>query len=102
MKRTLPTIKKKDLLIIYKENSEEEGKITRLVIAVAQENGCTYTEPIPAPIDNQGIQFKNIDEENEMEFIVSGEKNGAAGYAIYRMIDGAPVDLFGDGMEDCC
>lgn len=93
---------KKDLLIIYKENSEEEGKITRLVIAVAQENGCTYTEPIPAPIDNQGIQFKNIDEENEMEFIVSGEKNGAAGYAIYRMIDGAPVDLFGDGMEDCC
>ena len=37
-----------------------------------------------------------------MEFIVSGEKNGAAGYAIYRMIDGAPVDLFGDGMEDCC
>ena len=93
---------KKDLLIIYKEDSKDEGKITRLVIAVAQEDGFTYTEPIPAPIDNQGIQFKNIDEENEMEFMVSGEKNGAAGYAIYRMIDGAPVDLFGDGMEDCC
>lgn len=49
-----------------------------------------------------GIQFKNIDEEAEMEFIVSGEKDGAAGYAIYRMIDGQPMDLFGDGMEDCC
>ena len=93
----------KDLLIIYKEDDPTEGEITRLVVSVAQQDGSyTYTEPIPAPIENQGIQFKNIDEEAEMEFIVSGEKDGAAGYAIYRMIDGQPMDLFGDGMEDCC
>lgn len=93
----------KDLLVIYKEDDPNEGEITRLVILVAQPDGSyTDTAPIPAPIENQGIQFKNIDEEAEMEFIVSGEKNGAAGRAIYRMIDGEPVDLFGEGMEDCC
>lgn len=93
----------KDLLIIYKEDDPTEGEITRLVVSIAQQDGShTYTEPIPAPIENQGIQFKNIDEEAEMEFIVSGEKDGVAGYAIYRMIDGQPMDLFGDGMEDCC
>lgn len=92
-----------DLLIIYKEDTEDEGEITRLVVSVVQEDGSyVYTEPIPAPIENQGIQFKNIDDEGEMEFIVAGEKDGASGYAIYRMIDGQPVDLFGNGMEDCC
>ncbi|MGI6080563.1 MAG: Cys-Cys-COOH (seleno)protein SaoC [Candidatus Avilachnospira sp.] len=95
-----------DLLVIYKEDHEHEGRkeeITRLVVCIVQEDGSyVYTEPIPAPIENQGIQFKNIDREGEMEFIVAGEKNGKAGYAIYRMIDGVPTDLFGDGMEDCC
>ena len=64
--------------------------------------GIVYSEPIPGPIENQQIQFKDIDKEGPIEFIVSGEKNGAVGYAIYRMIDGQPIDLFGEGMADCC
>ena len=44
----------------------------------------------------------SIDKEGEIEIIITGEKKGAVGYAIYRMIDGQPVDLFGEGMEDCC
>lgn len=86
-----------DLLVIF-----TEGDLTRFVTAIAGQDGYTYTDPIPAPIENQGIQFKNIDKKDEMEFIVSGEKKGAAGYAIYRIIDGQPKDLFGDGMDDCC
>lgn len=86
-----------DLLVIY-----TEGDLTRFVTAIAGANGDRYTEPIPAPVENQGIQFKNIDKKDEMEFIISGEKKGAAGYAIYRIIDGQPKDLFGDGMNDCC
>lgn len=86
-----------DLLVIY-----TEGTLTRFVTAIAGEAGYTDTDPIPAPVENQGIQFKNIDKKDEMEFIVSGEKKGAAGYAIYRIIDGQPKDLFGDGMNDCC
>ena len=85
------------VLVIY-----TEGDLTRFVTAIAGQDGYTYTEPIPAPIENQGIQFKNIDKKDEMEFIISGEKKGAAGYAIYRIIDGQPKDLFGDGMDDCC
>lgn len=86
-----------DLLVIY-----TEGDLTRFVTAIAAGNGYVFTDPIPAPVENQGIQFKNIDKKDEMEFIISGEKKGAAGYAIYRIIDGQPKDLFGDGMNDCC
>lgn len=87
-----------DLLVIYEEDS-----LVRFVTAIAQSGGgYVYTDPIPAPVENQGIQFKNIDSEGEMEFIISGEKKGQAGYAIYRIIDGQPKDLFGDGMADCC
>lgn len=87
----------RDLLVIY-----TEGDLTRFVTAIADGDGYLFTDPIPAPVENQGIQFKNIDKKDEMEFIISGEKKGAAGYAIYRIIDGQPKDLFGDGMNDCC
>lgn len=89
----------KDLVVIYKKDG-----LTRTVVAVDSGDGVHYefTEPIPGPIENQKIQFKNIDKEGEIEFIITGEKNGAVGYAIYRMIDGVPTDLFGEGMEDCC
>lgn len=90
---------KKDLIVIY----TEEG-LTRTVAVIDSGDGVKYnfTTPIPGPIENQKIQFKNIDKEGEIEIIVTGEKKGAVGYAIYRMIDGELVDLFGEGMEDCC
>lgn len=80
------------------------GDLTRTIVLVdeGQQGGYHFSEPIPAPIENQKIQFKNIDKEGEIEFIITGEKEGAVGYAIYRMIDREPVDLFGEGMEDCC
>lgn len=89
----------KDLVVIYKKE-----ELTRTVVVIDSGDGENYefTEPIPGPIENQKIQFKNIDKEGEIEFIITGEKNGAVGYAIYRMIDGVPKDLFGEGMEDCC
>ena len=89
----------KDLVVIY-----QEGKHIRMRVAVAEEDGkkYRYTKELPGPVENQTVQFKNIDEEGPVEFIISGEKNGNVGYAIYRMIDGEPADLFGDGMEDCC
>lgn len=89
----------KDLVIIYKKDD-----LTRTVIVVDSGDGENYefTEPIPGPIENQKIQFKNIDKEGVIEFIITGEKNGAVGYAVYRMIDGIPTDLFGEGMDDCC
>ena len=80
-------------------------KITNRILAeVENVNRVCYdmSPKPPATIENQKIQFKNIDKEGEIEIIVTGEKKGAVGYAIYRMIDGEMVDLFGEGMEDCC
>lgn len=37
-----------------------------------------------------------------MEFLITGDKNGEVGYAVFRIIDGQITDLFGEGMEDCC
>ncbi|MCR6546502.1 Cys-Cys-COOH (seleno)protein SaoC [Dehalobacterium formicoaceticum] len=87
-----------DLLVIYRENEH-----TRLAALIDKGEGHWYISPeIPAPIENQTIRFKNIDKEAEMEFIITGEKEGAVGYAVYRMIDGEIKDLFGEGMADCC
>lgn len=89
----------KDMVVICKMED-----LTRTVVAIDSGDGENYnfSTPIPAPVENQRIQFKNIDKEAEIEIIITGEKKGAVGYAIYRMIDGEPVDLFGEGMEDCC
>ena len=68
-----------------------------------QEDGSLgETEPIPAPRENQHIRFFNMDKLSEIETLITGEKNGQVGYAIYRIMDGAMVNLFGEGMEDCC
>lgn len=89
---------RKDLVIVYRT----QDKLTRMLVCQNNADGIRYSEPVPGPVENQQIQFKNIDKTGPIEFIVSGEKKGAVGYAIYRMIDGEPVDLFGEGMADCC
>lgn len=89
----------KDLVVIYRIKDQVR---TVIVTGSEEKEKCVFSTPIPAPVENQKIQFKNIDKEDEIEIIITGEKKGAVGYAIYRMIDGEPVDLFGEGMEDCC
>ena len=69
----------KDLIVIYTEK-----ELTRTVAVIDSGDGVNYnfSTPIPGPIENQKIQFKNIDKEGEIEIIVTGEKKGAVGYAI--------------------
>ncbi|HLR35161.1 MAG TPA: Cys-Cys-COOH (seleno)protein SaoC [Tissierellales bacterium] len=88
----------KDLVVIFNNNKKSNGMV------VVLDNGEYYsiTEEVPAPIENQTIEFKNIDEIGPIEFIVSGSKNGRFGYAIFRVEDLKIKDLFGEGMEDCC
>ena len=92
---------RKDLVVIY--HNPEEGVINWMVALINLGDG-TYdiTEPTRAPIENQAIRFFNMDKEGEMEFVVTGEKEGEVGYAIYRIIDGELINLFGEDMEDCC
>ena len=90
-----------ELVVIY--HNPEEGVINWMVALINRGDG-TYdiTEPSRAPIENQAIRFFNMDKEGELEFVLTGEKDGEVGYAIYRIIDGELINLFGEDMEDCC
>lgn len=89
---------KKDLVVIFFKEKRSNG----MVVILDTEEGYKITKEVPAPIDNQSIEFKNIDDEGPIEFIISGSKDGRYGYAIFR-VEGLEVhDIFGEGMEDCC
>lgn len=90
--------KKEDAVIIYRENKSQNF----MVVVVTEGEGYYITEPVKAPLENQSIKFKDIDEKDEMEVIVSGEKNGNLGYAIFRIEDKTFKDIFAEGMESCC
>ena len=103
---------KKDLVVIYNTPEADEasnntalvnGGHIRLTVMIDLGNGEEYkhTEPIPAPIENQKIQFQNIDKADEMEFVLQGQKGTKVGYGIFRVIDGKTMNLFGEGMEEC-
>lgn len=102
----------KDLVVIYNtpyadEHSEHTDKVNdgyiRLTVLIDSGDGVNYTctAPIPAPVEKQKIEFNNVDKKDEIEFILQGQKGAKVGYAIYRVIDGAPVNMFGEGMEEC-
>ena len=85
-----------DLIIIYKS-----GENIRMRVLIDGKE-VIFTEEVPAPIENQTIEFKDIDNKNEVEFIVKGSKRSNIGYAIYRIENNEIKDLFGEGMNECC
>lgn len=104
-----------DLVVIFNQPEEEadhehdastqlvDGGHIRLVVMVDSGDGENYvgSDPIPAPVENQRIKFQDIDQKDEIEFILQGQKGSNVGYGIFRVVDGSPVNLFGEGMEDC-
>lgn len=87
-----------DAVVIYKN---EEGD-NRFVVVYSEAGTYKVSEERPAPVENQKIVNKNIDDEPPMEFIISGSKNGHYGYSIFRLDGQMLIDIFGEGMEDCC
>lgn len=87
-----------DLIVIYqiKSNTNEMSVVHH------QKGNFKETNAVPAPVSDQVIQFRNIDEKPPLEFILQGRKGAKVGYAIFRVEDGKLTDLFGEGMEDCC
>ncbi len=87
-----------DMVVIYRAGQDKN--MMEVVFDVAGKLHCS--NEVPAPATNQLIQFKDIDKRPPLEFIVQGMKDAKVGYAIYRLEEGRLVDLFGEGMEDCC
>ncbi|MDO4473769.1 MAG: Cys-Cys-COOH (seleno)protein SaoC [Eubacteriales bacterium] len=102
----------KDLVLVVNNPHEDEhsantqlidGGYIRLCVMVDSGDGENYecSELVPAPVENQRIKFQNIDEQEEIEFVLQGQKGSKIGYGIFRVMEGEPVSLFDQGMEEC-
>lgn len=87
-----------DLVVIYRESREKNN----MLVVLDLKGGYQCTNEVPAPVSNQVITFKDIDDKPPLEFIVQGMKGANVGYAIYRVEGTRLEDLFGEGMKDCC
>lgn len=89
---------KDDLVVIY-----QIAKAQNQMCIIRNQGGrFAETNAVPAPVSDQLILFRNIDAKPPLEFIVQGRKGAKAGYAIFRIEKGKLIDLFGEGMDDCC
>jgi hypothetical protein len=89
----------RDLVVIFR-HADGIGEITLYTEGGIPE--YKETSLIKAPKENQKIRFFNMDKLGAIEVLITGEKHGQVGYAVYRVMDGEMVDLYGEGMEDCC
>lgn len=88
-------------VIVIHTSQAEQGKMTLRVLLHTQA-GWISSNDLPAPVENQRITLKDIDNKPPLEFVVMGSKGIRSGFAIYRMVNGVLTDLFDDGMDDCC
>jgi hypothetical protein len=89
---------KDDLVLIYKVSKEKNA----MRVVLTGSGTYAITNDVPAPVLDQVITFKDIDGKPPMEFIVQGMKETKIGYAVYRIERGKLVDLFSEGMDECC
>lgn len=89
---------RKDLVVMYRIDPDHN------MMRVILDFGGTYleTNEVPAPYTDQVIQFRDIDRKPPMEFIVQGTRGVKMGFAVFRIEENRLVDLFGEGMRDCC
>ncbi len=88
-------------LIVIHSSQEEKNKMSLCVLK--QDNaGLFRSNVLPAPVENQKITTRDIDGKPPLEFIIMGSKGIYSGFAIYRMLDGVLINIFDDGMDDCC
>jgi hypothetical protein len=87
-----------DLVVIYRKSEEKNG----MLVVLGRPGEYRFTNEVPAPVSNQAVTFKDIDDKPPLEFIVQGMKGANIGYAVYRVEGNRLEDLFGEGMKDCC
>ncbi|MGE5396237.1 MAG: Cys-Cys-COOH (seleno)protein SaoC [Chitinophagales bacterium] len=89
---------REDTVVIYKIGKEK----CRMQAILNLPSGYRMTGKVPAPVSNQTLEFKNIDDKPPTEILVSGVKGSYPGYAIFRLEKGELVNLFGENMDKCC
>ena len=86
-----------DAVVIYRSGSK-----CYLVAVLDLPGGFQVTDPLPAPVSDQQITVGDVQDKNPNEIIVSGEKNGAYGYAIYSLDQNQLLIIYSAGMDQCC
>lgn len=89
---------KNDTIIIYRLDKNR----CMMCAVVSSPDGYFITEPERTPVSGQQIEFKDIDKTLPVEVIVSGNKNGNVGYAIFRLENQKLINLFGENFHSCC
>lgn len=87
-----------DMVVIYQVTHEKN--MMRVILDL--DGRFLATSELPAPVSNQVVQFKDIENKPPMEFIVQGSKDASIGYAIFRVEGTKLVNIFGEGMKECC
>lgn len=87
-----------DTVLIYRIAADK----CQICVILEGEDGFMISASSRAPVENQSIKFKDIDNKLPIEIIVSGSKKGRYGYGILRLEGNQLIDLFGEGMDECC
>lgn len=87
-----------DTVLIYRKAEDE----CMLCAILNTHDGFVISQSTRAPLENQIIRSKDIDSKPPVEVMVSGSKNGKFGYGIFRLDNNQLIDLFAEGMNDCC
>ena len=88
---------REDAVIIYRT-----GDKYFMVAALDLPGGFQVTDPVAAPVSDQQITVGNVEDKNPNEIIVSGQKDGAYGYAIFALDKNQLLKLYDGGMDQCC
>jgi hypothetical protein len=86
-----------DAVIIYRA-----GDKYFMVAVLELTSGFQVTDPVAAPVSDQQITVGNVEDKNPNEIIVSGQKNGAYGYAMFVLDKNQLLELYDGGMDQCC
>jgi hypothetical protein len=86
-----------DAVIIYRS-----GDKCFMVAVLDLTGGWQVTGPVAAPVSDQQITVGNVEDKNPNEIIVSGQKNGAYGYAMFVLDKNQLLKLYDEGMDQCC
>ena len=89
---------RQDVVVIYR--IAKDANRMRVILDLGDK--YSDTNEVPAPLYDQSIVFRDIDKKPPLEFIVQGRKGAKIGYAIFRIENNQLIDIFGEGMEDCC
>ena len=87
-----------DTVLIYQIAPDK----CQICVILNLEDGFMISGSSRAPVENQSIKLKDIDNKPPLEIIVSGSKRGKYGYGILRLENNQLIDLFGEGMDECC